>query len=223
MGVSIDLFASSWNAQLSVFVGWLPQPGAWRTNAFAGADRDGPDMPTVEEPTVVPAFNGNGSRDPVNTPTRTPPPVFSGGQPTLPGTRRLDLANRTEVIRGDLSSKGIWPGVVELLLVGVRPTTQIAYQSGKAYETVNVARSMLSVTLPPIEDQPVGQHYLVLKLMKAVCNSKPKAKLFVNLDAECQIKPASLIEKIGNSPSGHLYSANLGVSGDRQAIRERNR
>ena len=42
---------------------------------------------------------------------------------------------------------------------------------GKAYNTINVARSMLSGTLPPIEGQPVGQHYLVLKLMKGI--SKP--------------------------------------------------
>jgi len=32
--MSVDLFASSWNAQLVKFVSWLPQPGAWRTDAL---------------------------------------------------------------------------------------------------------------------------------------------------------------------------------------------
>ncbi len=32
--VKVDLFASSWNAQLPLFVSWFPQPGAWRTDAF---------------------------------------------------------------------------------------------------------------------------------------------------------------------------------------------
>jgi len=31
----VDLFASAWNAQLPLFVSWLPQPGSWRTNAFS--------------------------------------------------------------------------------------------------------------------------------------------------------------------------------------------
>jgi hypothetical protein len=30
----VDLFASSWNTQLPIFVSWFPQPGAWKTDAF---------------------------------------------------------------------------------------------------------------------------------------------------------------------------------------------
>ena len=33
--VEVDLFASSWNAQLEKFFSWQPQPGAWALNAFA--------------------------------------------------------------------------------------------------------------------------------------------------------------------------------------------
>ena len=33
--MSVDLFASSWNAQLPRFVSWEPQPGAWRVDAFS--------------------------------------------------------------------------------------------------------------------------------------------------------------------------------------------
>ena len=33
--IDVDLFASSWNAQLPRFVSWTPQPGAWRVNAMS--------------------------------------------------------------------------------------------------------------------------------------------------------------------------------------------
>lgn len=33
--VGIDLFSNSWNAQLPVFVSWMPQPGAFATDAFS--------------------------------------------------------------------------------------------------------------------------------------------------------------------------------------------
>ena len=33
--VDIDLFAASWNAQLSLFAAWTPQPGAVFVNAFS--------------------------------------------------------------------------------------------------------------------------------------------------------------------------------------------
>lgn len=46
---------------------------------------------------------------------------------------------------------------------------------GKAYRTVNVARSMLSATLVKIDGVDVGKHPLVLKLMKGAYNRKPPA------------------------------------------------
>jgi hypothetical protein len=33
--VEVDLFASSWNAQLPIFVSRFPQPGAWKTDALS--------------------------------------------------------------------------------------------------------------------------------------------------------------------------------------------
>lgn len=35
MGPKVNLFASSWNAQLPTFVSRFPQPGAWMTDAFS--------------------------------------------------------------------------------------------------------------------------------------------------------------------------------------------
>lgn len=44
---------------------------------------------------------------------------------------------------------------------------------GKAYRTVNVYRSMLSMTLPRAEGVEVGKHPLVVKLMRGAFNSNP--------------------------------------------------
>ena len=49
------------------------------------------------------------------------------------------------------------------------------FKEGKAYSTVNVHRSMLSVTLDPIEGHPIGCHPLVIRLLKGIYNSKPPA------------------------------------------------
>ncbi|KZS06472.1 Uncharacterized protein APZ42_030056 [Daphnia magna] len=46
-------------------------------------------------------------------------------------------------------------------------------ESGKAYWTVNVYRSMLSVTVGEIEGFDVGKHLLVVRLMKGIFSSNP--------------------------------------------------
>ncbi|KZS06436.1 Uncharacterized protein APZ42_030117 [Daphnia magna] len=48
-----------------------------------------------------------------------------------------------------------------------------AFESGKAYSTINVFRSMLSGTNDQIEGFDIGCHPLVLKLMKGIFNSNP--------------------------------------------------
>ena len=48
--------------------------------------------------------------------------------------------------------------------VAVRPP-----DSGKVYNAVNIAHSMLSVTLRPIDGITIGSHPLVVKIMKG-CN-----------------------------------------------------
>lgn len=47
------------------------------------------------------------------------------------------------------------------------------FRSGKAYGTLNIFRSMLSSTLPPVDSFPVGQHPMVIRLLKGIYNSKP--------------------------------------------------
>jgi hypothetical protein len=32
--MKVDIFVSSWNTQLPIFISWLPYPGAWMTDAF---------------------------------------------------------------------------------------------------------------------------------------------------------------------------------------------
>ena len=87
-----------------------------------------PSFPFMDEQTLVPTSNGIGNRDPVYSTQGEVSANISGGPPAPPGGRILDFTNRLEVIRGDLSSKDISSGVVELL-AGVRPTTQTVYQS----------------------------------------------------------------------------------------------
>ena len=47
------------------------------------------------------------------------------------------------------------------------------YQSGKAYSTININRSMLSKTLPPFNGNPVGIHPLVKNLLDGCYNLNP--------------------------------------------------
>jgi hypothetical protein len=47
------------------------------------------------------------------------------------------------------------------------------HASGKSYSSINLHRSMLSTTLPSIEGIPVGQHPLVIKLLKGCYNRNP--------------------------------------------------
>lgn len=48
-----------------------------------------------------------------------------------------------------------------------------SFESGKAYRTINVYRSMFSSTLQKVDGEAIGQHPLVTSLMAGVFNSKP--------------------------------------------------
>lgn len=45
--------------------------------------------------------------------------------------------------------------------------------TGKSYSCLNIHRSMLSVTLDPINGRPIGQHPLVVRLMNGCYNLNP--------------------------------------------------
>ncbi|KZR97340.1 Uncharacterized protein APZ42_007848, partial [Daphnia magna] len=47
------------------------------------------------------------------------------------------------------------------------------YATGKSYSSINLHRSMLSVTLQSLDGIPVGQHPLIVKLLKGVYNRNP--------------------------------------------------
>ena len=51
------------------------------------------------------------------------------------------------------------------------------YMEGKEYRTINCARSMLSSTLLPIDNFPVGKHPMVTRLLKGVFNIRPPVKI----------------------------------------------
>ena len=48
-----------------------------------------------------------------------------------------------------------------------------SFHNGLQYTTINTYRSALSNVLPPMEGFPVGQHPLVVRLMKGIQNSRP--------------------------------------------------
>lgn len=47
------------------------------------------------------------------------------------------------------------------------------HMEGKSYSTVNIHRSMLSMTLNPIDSVAIGQHPLVIRFMKGCYNENP--------------------------------------------------
>ena len=51
------------------------------------------------------------------------------------------------------------------------------FKDGKEYRTINCARSMLSSTLLPIDNFPVGKHPMVTRLLKGVFNVRPPVKI----------------------------------------------
>lgn len=51
------------------------------------------------------------------------------------------------------------------------------FDKGKEYRTINCARSMLSSTLLPIDNFPVGKHPMITRLLKGVFNKRPPVKV----------------------------------------------
>ncbi|KAJ8018825.1 hypothetical protein HOLleu_42972 [Holothuria leucospilota] len=47
------------------------------------------------------------------------------------------------------------------------------FEKGKSYSTLNIYRSALSATLPPIDGKPLGQHPLICRLLKGVSIKRP--------------------------------------------------
>ena len=47
------------------------------------------------------------------------------------------------------------------------------FQEGKEHSTINTNRSMLSVTLPPIDGSAIGRHPLTCRFMQGIYNSRP--------------------------------------------------
>jgi hypothetical protein len=71
--------------------------------------------------------------------------------------------------------------------------------AGKAYNTINVHRSMLSQTLDLIEGLPIGENPLVVRLLKACYNGNPpKARYLAIWEPE---KVLSFIASLGENSS----------------------
>jgi len=89
------------------------------------------------------------------------------------------------------------------------------YSDGKAYSTVNVHRSMLSVTLDPIDGHPIGSHPLVIQLLKGVYNSNPPQPKYKELwDADVVLNHLSNLNnaKLEVGPLGRKLATLLALS-----------
>ena len=89
------------------------------------------------------------------------------------------------------------------------------YSDGKAYSTVNVHRSMLSVTLDPIDGHPIGSHPLVIQLLKGVYNSNPPQPKYKELwDADVVLNHLSTLNnsKLAVGPLGWKLATLLALS-----------
>jgi hypothetical protein len=53
------------------------------------------------------------------------------------------------------------------------------FNKGLSYSTVNTYRSAISMTHLPIDDVPVGNHYLIKRLMKGIFNKRPPVPRYV--------------------------------------------
>ena len=65
-------------------------------------------------------------------------------------------------------------------LVQVLKFLTFLHSSGKSYNTINIYRSMLSMTLPPIDGSPLGKNPLIIRLMKGCYNSHPPLPRYVH-------------------------------------------
>ncbi len=58
-------------------------------------------------------------------------------------------------------------------LIPILEFLSFLHSSGKSYSSVNIHRSMLSMTLDPLDSTPIGQHPLVIRLLKGCYNTNP--------------------------------------------------
>ena len=62
---------------------------------------------------------------------------------------------------------------MESHLVSALSYLESLHAAGKANSTINIHRSMLSKTLPPIYGMVLGKHHQVTRIMKGIYNKAP--------------------------------------------------
>ncbi|KZS05450.1 Uncharacterized protein APZ42_031346 [Daphnia magna] len=83
-----------------------------------------------------------------------------------------------------------------------------ALEAGKAFSSINIYRSMLSVTLQPIEGHAVGKHPYVIALMRGIYNAKPPTpKYSEKLEVEVVLNHLKSSQNIGLKLKAHYDGA----------------
>lgn len=79
-----------------------------------------------------------------------------------------------------------------------------AYLKGKSYSSVNILRSMLSVTLEQTDGKGVGSHPLIVRLMKGIfLNNPPKPRYVATWNVDGVL---SFVSDLGNNASLSLLN-----------------
>ena len=77
------------------------------------------------------------------------------------------------------------------------------FLEGKQYSILNLYRSALSATIPPIEGHPVGQHPLVCRALQGSFNKRPPMPKYTSTwDVNTVV--LYLKEKMGDTPTPNL-------------------
>ena len=151
----VNLFASSWNAQLPTFVSRFPQPGAWMTDAFSlnwkfvreyappplqhhrrmpGQGDPGPSDSCdgdslLAQPNLVTGPLGAVHRRTTDVLPGAGPADFPVGRTSPDNHQPVPPPDRLEAIGICLLSQGFSGNVIGLLLSATRENTNSAYQS----------------------------------------------------------------------------------------------
>ncbi|KAI9550668.1 hypothetical protein GHT06_013482 [Daphnia sinensis] len=143
-------------------------------------------MSRMDRPTVVPVTTGAVVRSPPSPSTIARPAEISTRRDPTAHPERGATLGRLEAVRRQYLMRGFSATVIDLLMAGNRPNTHSTYECAwrkwmdwclgrRSNPLSNDLReaSMLSSTLDPVDGLRIGEHPVVVKLLKGCFNQNP--------------------------------------------------
>ncbi|KAJ8050270.1 hypothetical protein HOLleu_03405 [Holothuria leucospilota] len=176
----IDLFASRTNAQCPVYCSWKPDLGSQWVNAFTLTWTNL--AAYVSPPFILIARCLRKVREEKATVCLVTPKgnltargLSEEAQTLITSSWRKGTSDQYDCVwkffSGWCSEREINPFCASLEEASNFLAEQ--FEKGKSYSTLNIYRSALSATLPPIDGKPLGQHPLICRLLKGVSIKRP--------------------------------------------------